>query len=103
MVVVSGGFNVNYYNITKVVTGIENVHDDVITIYPNPVSKEMIIRSTNFIYNNVDIIDMMGKTVFSKITAYESELHLQMNLPNGTYFVNMSNGKQSLLKKIIVE
>ena len=103
LVAVSGGFNVNYYNISKVVTGIENVHDDVIKIYPNPVSKEMIVNSTDFRYNKVEIIDILGKTVFSKLTAYEPELHIQINLPNGTYFVKISNEKQFHLKKIIID
>jgi hypothetical protein len=86
-----------------VATGIENVHDDTIKIYPNPVSKEMIIGSTDFSYNKVEITDMMGKTVFSKLTAYESELHVPVNLPNGTYIVKLSNGKQFHLKKFIID
>ena len=103
MVTTSGGFNINYYNINKVVTGIENVHDDIIKIYPNPVSKEMIIGSTDFRYNKVEIIDIMGKTVLSRLTAHESDLHIKVNLPNGTYIVKLSNGKQFQLKKIIVD
>jgi enterochelin esterase-like enzyme len=102
IVVVSGGFNVNYYNISKVVSGIENVQDANITIYPNPVSKEVIIGSTDFKYNKVEMNDMLGKTVFSKSTAYEPELHVQVNLPNGTYFVRISDGKQFHLQKIMI-
>jgi len=45
----------------------------------------------------------LGKTVFSKLTAYEPELHIQINLPNGTYFVKISNEKQFHLKKIIID
>jgi len=103
MVATSGGFNVNYYNISKVVTGIENVYDDIIKIYPNPVSKELIIGSTDFKYNKVEIIDIMGKTVLSSLTAHESELHIPVNLPNGTYIVKISNEKQSQLKRIIID
>ena len=103
IIAVSGGFNINYYNINKMATGIENVHDDLIKIYPNPVSKEMIIGSTDYRYTKVEITDIMGKTVFTKLTTYESELHVQVNLPNGTYIVKLSNGKQFHLKKFIID
>ena len=84
------------------VTGIENVHDDLIKIYPNPVSKEMIIGSTDYRYTKVEITDIMGKTVFSKLTPYQSELHVPVNLPNGTYIVKLTNEKQFHLKKFII-
>jgi len=104
LVTPGSGFNINYCEITKVaVVGIENPHENEITISPNPVSKELIIGSTDFKYNKVEIIDIMGKTVLSKLTANESELHLPVNLPNGTYIVKISNEKQSHLKKIIVD
>lgn len=103
MIATNGGFNVNYYNISKVVTGIESVNDDIIKIYPNPVSKEMIISSTDFRYNKVEIIDIMGKTVFSKLTAQEPDLHVQVNLPKGLYVVKIGNEKQYQLKQIIID
>lgn len=103
IVAVNGGFNVNYYEISKVTTGIESVSDDIIKIYPNPVLKEMIISSTDFRYNKVDIIDITGKTVFSKLTAQEPDLHVQVNLPKGLYVVKISNEKQYQLKRIIID
>ena len=103
LVATNSGLNINYCNIKKVATGIESVTDDIIKIYPNPVSKEMIIRSTDFKYNKVEIIDVMGKTVLSRLTAYESELNIQVNLPNGMYIVKISNEKQSQLKRIIID
>jgi hypothetical protein len=103
IVAVAGGFNINYYDIKKLQTGIAKVHDDILKIYPNPVSKEMIIGSAGFRYNKVEIIDIMGKTVFCRLTAHEPELHIPVNLPNGTYIVKISNGNQFQLKKIIID
>ena len=103
LVATNSGFNINYCNIKKVVSGIENLHEDIINIYPNPVSKEMIIGSTDFRYNKVEIIDIMGKTVISRLRADESELHIPVNLPNGMYIVKISNGKQFQLKRIIID
>jgi len=102
VITTSGGFNMNYCNINKLATGFENMHDDLIKIYPNPVSNEMIIGSTNFRYNKVEIIDLMGKTVLSRLTAHESELHIPVNLPKGLYIVKISNENQHILKRIII-
>jgi hypothetical protein len=79
------------------------VNDDIITIYPNPVSKEIFIKSGGFQYNKVEIIDMMGKMVLSRLTAHEPELHIPVNLPNGMYIVKISNGNQFQLKRIIID
>jgi len=103
VVAASGGFNINYSEIKKSATGIGEINDDIIKIYPNPVSKEMIISSTNFQYNKVEIIDIMGKTVLNRLTTHEPELHIPLNLPNGMYIVKISNGKQFQLKRFIIE
>jgi len=102
IVVTSYGFDINYLDIKKLATGIENLHDDIINIYPNPVSKEIIIGTADFRYNKVEIIDITGKTVLSKLTAYESELHIPVNLSSGVYIVKISNEKQFQLKRIII-
>jgi len=103
VIATSGGYNINYYDIKKVATGIEGVNDDLIKIYPNPVSNEMIISSADFQYNRVEIIDIMGKTVLNRLTTHEPELHIPLNLPNGMYIVKISNGKQFQLKRFIIE
>jgi hypothetical protein len=95
--------NINYYDIKKLTTGIAKAHDDIIKIYPNPVSKEMIIASAGFRYKKVEIIDIMGKTVLSRFTAFVPGLHIPVDLPNGTYIVKISNGKQFQLKRIIID
>ena len=63
----------------------------------------MIIGSADFRYNKVEIIDIMGKTVLSRLTAHKPELHIPLKLPNGMYIVKISNGKQFQLKRIIIE
>lgn len=83
-------------------SGIRKVNDDILTIYPNPVSNEMNIRSGNFQYNKIEIIDIMGKTVLCRLTASEPELVIPIDLSNGMYIVKISNDKQFQLKKILI-
>jgi hypothetical protein len=102
IVATNGGFNINYYDI-KIETGIRMINNDKIIVYPNPVSNEIIIRSADFRYNKVEIIDIMGNTVLHRLTAYESELHIPVSLSNGMYILKISNDKQFQLKKIVIK
>lgn len=101
VVVTKGGFNLNYMLVTSLV-GIEEVNAANITIYPNPVSTEMVIRSADFQYNEIEIMDMAGKTLLKKQVVYEPELQIPVSLNNGIYLVKMNNGKQSQIQRIIV-
>jgi hypothetical protein len=98
-----GGFDINYLEFRSKTTGVKEVNSGQIKVYPNPVSRELYIESVWFKYNKVEIIDIMGKTVLSRLTAHEPVLHIPVDLPNGTYIVKISNGKQFQLKRIIIE
>ncbi len=101
IVATNAGFNLNYIDI-HVPTGIKKINEREINIYPNPVSNEMIISSADFQYNKVEIIDIIGNTVLSRLPAYEPELYLPVNLPSGVYIVKISDGKQFQLKRILI-
>ncbi len=104
IITTNGGFNFNYIEIKEESqTNIGNVTANEINIYPNPASNEMFIKPDNFRHNKVEIIDMIGNIVFSRSTDNEPTIQLGMNLPNGIYFVKISNEKQFQLKKIIIE
>lgn len=98
-----GGFNINYFEINNLTTGINEIHNDELTIFPNPISSEMIIQSQNFQYNKIEVIDILGKSVLIKAITYEPELHLPVNLLKGMYIVKFSNEKQVQFKRIIVD
>ena len=96
------GFNFNYMDIQSKQTGIEEVSEANITIYPNPVSKELAISSSDFKHNKIEILDVTGKFVSSVSTSGEPVLHLPVHLSDGIYFVRISNETQFQLKKFIV-
>ncbi len=100
----TGGFNINYIIIEPVAeTGISKINDDQINIYPNPVSNEMIIRFADFNHDKVEIIDIIGNMVLSRLTANEPELHIPVSLSNGLYFVKISNDRQFQIIRIIIK
>jgi len=96
------GFNFNYMDVQGIKTGITNVTDENVSIYPNPVSNELVISSADFQHKKIEIYDVMGRVVNSKLTDGESVLHLPVHLSDGIYFVKISNEAQYQLKKFIV-
>jgi len=102
LLAVTGGFNINYFDIYEDKTGIgEFLNRDVI-VYPNPVSYELFIRNQEFECNKVAIFNTMGVEVLSHKTTGESLMKISIDLPDGLYFVKIENDEYSLIKKIQV-
>jgi lysophospholipase L1-like esterase len=74
-----------------------------IKVYPNPVSNQLTICSDNIKHNKIEIFDLMGNLLMIRKTAGDSVLHLPVSLPEGIYFLKLSNGMQYQFEKFIVE
>ncbi|MBW8332373.1 MAG: carbohydrate-binding protein [Prolixibacteraceae bacterium] len=103
MYAVTGGFNINYLNIQQVFTGINTLEMDEIIIYPNPVSNKIVIKSSGFLFNKVEISDMVGNTVVIKAVDYNTEFGMPLSLPDGSYILKISNDKEIETRKIIIQ
>ena len=101
IVATNAGFNLNYMDI-QFPTDIRKLTDEKLTVYPNPVSNEMIISSTDFRHSKIEIFDALGNLVISRATAGEPVLHEPVHLPDGIYFVKISNESQYQFKKILI-
>ncbi|WP_291125927.1 carbohydrate-binding protein [Flavobacterium sp. UBA6031] len=96
------GFNINYIDIQEIKTGFSNVTNGNVSIYPNPVSNELVINSADFQHNKIEIFDVLGKLLITRATAGEPVLHLPLHFSCGMYFVKISNETQYQLKKFMV-
>jgi hypothetical protein len=102
IVATTGGFNVNYIDFKGTATSIEEIYDYDFNIFPNPVSTEMIIRSTKLKFSTVEILDITGNVVYRQTRSFNNEMHVPIDLSSGIYMVRINDGKNFLLKKIIV-
>ncbi|MDP1727295.1 MAG: T9SS type A sorting domain-containing protein [Bacteroidota bacterium] len=72
-------------------------------IYPNPVNDIISIAGSHVNNSNtgVEIINMQGQVVYSKILS-EKENSISINhLNNGYYIIRLNNNQTSLVKKFI--
>lgn len=84
--------------------GIEEINNNnLISIFPNPVSDMLNIQYNGFnLSNAIQIYDITGKTVFKADNLKENSIDIQ-NLQNGIYFLKYSNGNEYSFKKFIVQ
>lgn len=94
IVIVTGPFNINYFEVQEdFESGINTNSMDNVLIYPNPASDNIVIKSSEFQYNQIEILDIMGKSVFNASVPYLPELQLTVKLNNGIYLLRLSDGK----------
>ena len=102
VVATTGGFNINCMEINNIQTGISSLSVGSISIYPNPVSNEMIINTTDFKHNRIEVFNSIGGLIINKKTKGEAIFRFPIHLSNGIYIVKISNEKQSYSTKIVV-
>ena len=78
----------------------EQSRNDLISIYPNPASDQLFIKS-ELKYDYVEIIDINGQTVSRTVGTLESSLDISQLAP-GTYIIKVSGRAVSISKTLIV-
>jgi uncharacterized repeat protein (TIGR02059 family) len=102
VVAAKAGFNLNYLEIKSTTTGIGELTNPNVSIYPNPVSNELIVKSEGFQHNKVEVLDSMGKLLLQQATTGEPVFKISVGLANGMYFMRLSGGVQSQVLKFFV-
>lgn len=89
-----------YINVTGV-TGLDEITDVAVKVYPNPFSNNVSIRSTAVI-NQIDLLDVAGALIktISNIESNTIELDTE-ELSSGIYFLRMNSVNGNLVKKIV--
>ena len=83
------------------VAGINDAFAANFSFYPNPVKNEINFNNI-FSFNKVEIYGIQGNLIVSK-TIVDGYNILPINLSAGMYFVNFSNDRNTVTKKMIVQ
>lgn len=105
MIVMNGGFDLNWINFVKVTsTGTETViNSEGIQVFPNPATHVLNIKSPDFNYTQIEIYSSDGKRLLSKETNYLPENMLPLTLPEGLYTLLLSNQKEKRTIRFAVQ
>ena len=80
-------------------TGIPDIEAEKISVYPNPTSGELRIKSNELRIEKVEILDVTGKIV---LTSGKTTIDIS-HLLSGIYFIKMQIASGVLVKKVIKE
>jgi len=99
----SGGFKLNWVMLEKVKpTGIENVSGNGLSVYPNPTNGVLNIKSDTFQFNDIEIVDCLGKRVFSRSVNSVNHISFKPLLSKGIYILRLSDNSKTQNVRIII-
>jgi len=89
--------------ISNQTTGLsEKALADQISVYPNPAANgNFTIKGIGNI-KNIELVNLLGEKVIGFENLDQTDLNVQVNVPEGIYLLNLSDGKQSVIKKIVI-
>jgi len=85
--------------------GINAIKQELINVYPNPTTGELVIESGGLSIENVEIFDMNGRNVLSNYHINTSSNHLIniSHLPAGVYFVKIQTETGEVVRRVLKE
>lgn len=103
LLVTTGGFNINWFMFENdKVAGIKDLNEGDMHVFPNPTNGELNIESKAFWFNNIEIIDCTGKSVYSRNVDPAKFISFNPYLLKGIYILKLSNNTQTQSIKIII-
>ncbi|WP_349679409.1 sialate O-acetylesterase [Flavobacterium sp. UBA6031] len=103
LLVTTGGFNFNWFMFEyKKVSGINDLKEGGLSVFPNPTNGVLNIDSDAFQFNNVNIIDCTGKRVYSKNVDSSKRISFNPCLQKGLYILRLSDNTKTQNIKIII-
>ena len=82
-------------------TGVEEVSSFMPALWPNPASDRIFLKLNGEEYN-INIVNLIGKDVYSSVTRDEEVSVSTDQLPVGVYFVNVYNKERQHTMKLLI-
>jgi len=99
-----GGWNINWLRFESITSSIGeiNSNDKELTIYPNPSSGEFRIEYGSFLFADVEVFDVNGKSVLNKLQHPLSQPISLLSSP-GVFVVRLKSGDNIMSAQLIIE
>jgi hypothetical protein len=91
------------------ITGIDEVNDQSISVYPNPSNGNFIVelvQSENSAAISIDVVNTLGQIIFSSEEKMSSQAKEEIELKSvssGVYFIEIRTASDFVRKKIVIE
>lgn len=88
------------------VLGIKEKTADILKLYPNPTTGKVNLDLKNHLGGEIAVFNALGQCVLKKSISSNNHQPLQLDLSNsakGIYTVQVITGKQSTIKKVVLE
>ncbi|MDQ1085868.1 MULTISPECIES: T9SS type A sorting domain-containing protein [unclassified Siphonobacter] len=85
---------------SELITGVEDISEDQLMIHPNPSAGP--IRWNLSAFRSIEVFDVSGRRLYANSNATDSTADLS-GLRRGLYLIRLSNGRQSFVKKLVIE
>ena len=80
----------------------EKALENQISVYPNPAENgNFTIKGIETI-KSIELVNLLGEKVIGFNKLDQSTLNVQVNVPEGIYILNLSDGERSVIKKIVI-
>jgi ELWxxDGT repeat protein len=86
-----------------VVTGLDRAHDDMMSAYPNPAKKELVVRWGGAYDRQVIMFDLVGKELDAQSMSTGEIVFNIENLPKGTYLLKGVGSQTTRYFKFVKE
>lgn len=94
--------NPNFNSCYLITTGLDEINDPEIEIYPNPAKDKMMIKISDPVkINTITITDVLGHTI-KEVEYHTPELDLS-GLSSGIYLLRFKLENREVIRKIIIE
>ncbi|HEY6913981.1 MAG TPA: carbohydrate-binding protein, partial [Paludibacter sp.] len=95
------GFNFNYMEVSGL-TELHQVNSVDTKVYFNAASGRLEIKTNEFSYNKIEVFDLMGKLLLSKLSKETANMSIPIVMPEGVYLVKISSATQYQMIKLAV-
>jgi hypothetical protein len=87
----------------NVITGIESMNTWNVRVFPNPAADSFTVEFPPHVFTSLEIMDIHGKKIASTtIERDQSSVNVSTSRKQSVYVVKLFNGKQSVVKKVVV-
>ncbi len=74
-----------------------------VSFFPVPAREKISIETHGQVFNKMEITDLYGKTIQSRCDVISDNYSVNLNIPEGFYFIRLSGENGEVTGKILVE